>query len=104
MQAKAPEYLGIEVLRVDIEAGESPDQQKVHIMAMVDKVNRTASGLKESDVIHFTYAITDRPKGWPGAGEIPILSEKDKTVAYLSGIENSTNYRPAAGAMSFRNF
>ncbi len=104
MQAAATEHLMIEVLRVDIEAGDVPEQQKVHLTALVSSVTRTANNLKAGEVLSVTYAVTDRPKGWAGPGEIPILSEKDKTVAYLAKIGESPDYRPAAGAMSFRNF
>ena len=104
MQSKASEYLNIEVLRVDIEAGETPDQQRIHIMALVEKVNRSSNNLKEGEVVKFVYTVTSHPKGWNGPAEIPILSEKDKAIAYLSRVENSPDYRPTAGAMSFRNF
>jgi len=104
MQAAAPERLEIQVLRVDIEAGDVPEQLKVHLTALVNSVARTASNLKPGEVLNVTYVVADRPKSWAGPGEIPILSEKDKTVAYLAKVDESPDYRPAAGAMSFRNF
>ena len=104
MQAKATEFLNIEVLQVDIEAGKSPDEQRVHIKAMIEKVNRTANGLKDGGIVNIVYTVTAHPSGWTGPREIPILSEKDKTVAYLARVENSLEYQPTAGAMSFRNF
>ena len=104
MQSKASEFLNIEVLRVDIEAGENPDQQRIHITALVEKANRTSHNLKGGEIVNVVYTVTAHPKGWTGPGEIPILAEKDKTLAYLSRAENSTEYVPTAGAMSFRNF
>ena len=104
MQTKSPEYLNIEVLRVNIEAGSKPDQQLVHVMAIVGKVIRTSNGLKEGDVVNIVYSVTAHAPGWAGPREIPILAEKDSTVAYLARLENSLNYTPTAGSMSFRNF
>lgn len=103
MQTKASECLDIEVLRVEIEPGETADKQTVHVTALVSQVHRSANGLKNGDVINILYTVTDHPKGWVGPGEIPILSERDKTVAYL-GKDDSGDYKPVAGTMSFRNF
>ena len=75
MQAKAPEYLRIEVLRVNVEPGESPTQQRVHVVALTTEVFRTKSG----------------------------PNEKERTVAYLAKTEGS-DFVPAAGRMSFINF
>lgn len=104
LQAKAPEYLEIEVLRVDVEPGGTPNQQKVQIMALVNKVMRSVSNLKEGDLINILYTVTDQPKDRRGPREIPILSEKDKTVAYLIKTAGTNNYIPAAKAMTFQNF
>ncbi|MCK9588049.1 MAG: hypothetical protein WC076_04530 [Terrimicrobiaceae bacterium] len=103
MQKAATEVVGIEVLRVDIEPGDSPERQNVHLMALVNTVTRAAN-VKEGDVIHIRYTVADREKGWVGPGEIPILGEKDKTVAYLVKDSASEDFHPAAGAMSFRDF
>ena len=46
MQAKAPEYFKIEILRVDVEPGETPTQQRVQVVALTTEVLRTASGAK----------------------------------------------------------
>jgi hypothetical protein len=55
-------------------------------------------------LITITYTVTDREKGWTGPGEVPIPQEKDKIVAYIVKDAISSDYHPAAGAMSFRNF
>jgi hypothetical protein len=103
MQAKAPEYLKIEVLRVDVSPGEKPGEQAVHVVAMVTQVIRTASGVKPDDIINIFYTITEHPKGWTGPGAIPLLQDKQQTVAYLSKQENG-DFKPEAGRMSFSNF
>jgi len=103
-QKSAPELLNIEILRVEIEPGDAPERQNVRIMALVNKVTRTATDVKEGGLINIFYTVTARQNGWAGPGEIPILEEKDKTVAYLTKVEASDEYAPAAGAMTFRNF
>ncbi len=103
MQAKAPEYLRIEVLRVDVEPGESPTQQRVHVVALTTEVLRTTSGLKPGEIVNIFYTVTDHPQGWAGPGEVPIPNEKERSVAYLVKTEGS-DFAPAAGRMSFINF
>jgi len=103
MQKAATEVVDIEVLRVDVEPGDAPDRQNILIMALVNSVTRSAN-VKEGDLINIQYTVTSREKGWTGPGEIPILGEKDKTIAYLIKDQDSDNFHPAAGAMSYRNF
>lgn len=103
MQAKASDYVRIEVLRVDVEPGDSPDQQKVSVVAVVTEVIRSASGLQSSDIINLSYTVTEHPPGWAGPGAVPILTEKQVTVAYLNKGE-SGDFTPAAGRMTFENF
>ena len=103
MQAKAPEYFKVEILRVDVEPGETPIQQKVHLVALVTEVIRTATGAKPDEIVNILYTITEHPKGWAGPGSVPIPSEKERTVAYLSKTE-AGDFEPAAGRMSFTNF
>lgn len=103
MQTKAPEYLKIEVLRVDVSPGEKAEEQVVHVVAMVTQVIRTASDVKTDDIINIFYTITERPKGWVGPGAIPLLTDKQQTVAYLEKGETN-EYKPVAGRMSFSNF
>ena len=103
MQAKAPEYLKVEILRVDVEPGENPTQQKIHLVALVTEVFRTASGAKPNEIVNIVYTVTEHPRGWTGPGSVPIPGEKEKTVAYLSRTE-AGDFEPAAGRMSFTNF
>ncbi|TSA32769.1 MAG: hypothetical protein D4R65_08935 [Verrucomicrobiaceae bacterium] len=104
MHKAASDLLTIEVLRVEIEPGDAPERQNVHVMALVNGVTRSASSVKEGDLINVVYTVTARGKGWAGPGEIPILEEKDKTMAYLAKDTDKGEFHPAAGAMSFRNF
>ncbi len=104
MQKAAPELVTIEVLRVEIEPGDAPGRQNVLVMALVDGVTRTASEVADGDLINISYTVTDREKGWVGPGEIPVLEDSVKTVAYLVKDPETGNFHPAAGAMSFRNF
>ena len=103
MQAAATEAVEIEVLRVDVEPGQEPGQQNIQLMALVNKITRSAN-VKENDMINIHYTVTSREKGWVGPGEVPILAEKDQTIAYLVKDPEKDVYHPAAGAMSFRNF
>jgi len=104
MQTGAPEYVKIEVLRVDVSPGEKPEDQNIHVVAMVTQVMRTASEIKPDDIINIFYTITEQPKGWVGPGAIPLLTEKQQTVAYLEKKDVPTEYKPVAGRMSFSNF
>jgi phenylpyruvate tautomerase PptA (4-oxalocrotonate tautomerase family) len=103
LQRKAPEYLKIEILQVNVERGETPTQQKVHIIALATDVFRTASGLKPNEILNIYYSVTEHPRGWAGPGEVPILSAKERSVAYLSRIDGG-DFAPAAGRMSFSDF
>jgi phenylpyruvate tautomerase PptA (4-oxalocrotonate tautomerase family) len=103
MQAKASEYFKVEILRVDVEPGETPTQQKVHLVALITEVIRTASGAKPNEIINILYTVTEHPKGWVGPGAVPIPNEKERTVAYLSRT-GAGDFEPAAGRMSFTNF
>lgn len=103
-QKAAPERLKIEVMRVDVEPGDQPGQQRVVAAALVSEVTRTASELVPGQLIDIVYTITERPRGFSGPGEVPLLSERDVTVAYLARSAETAVYAPAAGVMSFRDF
>ena len=93
MQGAATEFLEIEILRVDIEPGSAEGSQNVHLVALVNKVTRAAN-----------VTVAAHEKGWTGPREIPILEEKEKTIAYLTKDPVTDNFHPAAGVMSFCNF
>jgi hypothetical protein len=103
MQAKAPEYFKIEILRVDVAPGETPTQQNVQLVALINQVLRSASGAKPNEIINIVYSVTEHPRSWAGPGPVPIPREKEQTVAYLRKLEVG-DFEPAAGRMTFTNF
>ena len=104
MQAKAPEFLEIQVMRVEIEPGENIEDQKISLLARVEKVHRTDTKLQAGDLLTIIYTVTDRPRGWVGPGAVPILNEGDRNVAYLLKGDKPDEFKPAAGAMTFHHF
>jgi hypothetical protein len=104
MQKRASDFIQIEVLRVDIEPGDQPNQQRIVATALVSEVTRSQSDLKPGDFVTITYVVTEHPEGWVGPGEIPILAEKEQTIAYLTKNDATGEFTPAAGRMSFANF
>jgi len=104
MQAKAPECLQINVLKVEIEPGAQEDQQNIHLIANVLNIARSADGLKKGAIIHILYTVTDHQQPWVGPGQVPILKEGATNVAYLEKGEKPDVFLPAAGIMSFRHF
>lgn len=104
MQTKAPEFLEIEVLRVNVEPAQDPTSQTIKAMVLVNKVDRSATSVNPGDIINIVYTLTERPKGWVGPGAIPLLTEKEKTIAYLKKDDASGDFSPVAGIMSFQNF
>lgn len=104
MQAAAPEYLTLEILRVNIERGAEQGQQDVEITARLVKVNRSSANLQPGGLLNILYTLTDRSPGFVGPGQVTIPAEGDNTVAYLKNGEKPDEFVPAAGAMTFRNF
>lgn len=104
MQDEAPEFLNLDILRVDVAPETEPDRQNVHITARIVRVNRTSSNLQVGGVLNILYTLTSRPTGFVGPGHVSIPSEGDKTVAYLKNMAKPDEFEPAAGAMTFRNF
>ncbi len=104
MQAKAPEFLEVEVLSVGVKPSEAPNEKKITLTARVGKTFRSASGVGEGAIISITYSEVARPTGWVGPGRVPIRTEGDKKVAYLEKGPKPNQYLPAAGAMTFQQF
>lgn len=103
MQSDSPDVLRINILRVDSDPA-TPETTSVTILAEIVKIGRSSGELKKGDLITIKYQVTERPKGWVGPGEIPIPEINTETVAFLKPIENSSDFAPAAGAMSFSTF
>ena len=104
MQAAAPEYLDVEILRVDIKPGAETGQQDIEVTARILKVHRTASNLQPGGMLNILYSLSARPPGFVGPGQVTLPVEGDKTVAYLKNGEKPDEFVPAAGTMTFRNF
>jgi len=104
MQAKAPEFFEVEILRSDVKPEDGPNDKKITLTARVSKTFRTATGIIEGAVITITYTEVARPAGWAGPGRVPILKEGDKKVAFLEKGPKPNQYLPAAGAMTFQQF
>lgn len=104
MHESAPEKLEIEVLQVDIKSDGESGKQTVDAVVRVEKVLRTATNVVADDIIRIAYTIEERPKGWAGPGEVPLLQENERTIAYLKRPSEVDPYGPAAGRMSFLNF
>ena len=104
MQAAAPEYLEVEILRVEIKPGAELGQQDVEITARIAKVIRSSANLQPGGMLNILYTLTARPPGFVGPGQVTVPVEGDKTVAYLKNGEKPEEFEPAAGAMTFRNF
>jgi phenylpyruvate tautomerase PptA (4-oxalocrotonate tautomerase family) len=103
MQAKAPEFFKIEIVRVDVTPGETPTEQRVQLVALISQVLRSASAAKPNEIINIVYTVTEHPRGWAGPGPVPIPREKERTVAYLKKLPVG-DFEPAAGRMTFTNF
>jgi hypothetical protein len=101
-QRLAPEHLQLHIL--DVTTASVSAETRVRVLAIVTRVMRTASKIKNNDQLEIEYRITLHPKRWCGPGEIPLLKNQENTVAYLTKPEGKDFYIPAAGAMSFRNF
>ena len=104
MQAKAPEFFKVEVLRVDVKPSEATNEKKITLTARVGKIFRTATGISEGAVITITYTEVPSPTGWAGPDRVPILNEGDKKIAFLEKGPKPNQYLPAAGAMTFERF
>jgi len=104
MQAKAPEFFEVEILRSDVNPGDGPNDKKITLTARVSKTFRTATGISEGVVITITYTEVARPAGSAGPGRIPILKEGDTKIAFLEKGPKPNQYLPAAGAMTFERF
>jgi hypothetical protein len=104
MQAKAGDVVTVEVLRVENTPGADANQQQIAVLAQVSDVRRSTDGLKAGDFVTITYTINKHQAGWVGPGEIPLLAEKAETIAYLTKDQDTGNYSPAAGRMSFSDF
>jgi hypothetical protein len=70
--------------------------------AQVQKVERTATNLKEGDTIQIKYTHFRPKEPTPGPSEAPILKEGQTCPAFLRQLFGATSYMPAAGGFTFQ--
>lgn len=108
MQASAPEAVVIHVTSIKTEVGKPEDSSvesaplMVTAQAVVIRVIRTATDLKNGSVIFLLYGHALPAPGQSSYVPIPVLKNNTEYTAYLAGgPPNKNPYRPAAGAQSF---
>jgi hypothetical protein len=101
MQAKAPEYLTIEVLSVQTQQSVEAQgvQIKVEVQAKVRTAQRSKAGVKEGQVITIRYGHMVYNQPPPGPSQVPILKKETVCPAYLE--KKGDQFAPAAGGYSF---
>ena len=77
MQAKAPEFFEVEILRSDVKTGDAPNEKKITLTARVGKTIRTTTGISEGAVITITYTAVAHPAGG-SAGHGPAGDCRDR--------------------------
>lgn len=103
-QEKAPESLSVRVQSVKTRETDEPRRKliDVRIVAQVEQVHRSQTGLKRGDVIHIKYLHSQYKEPLAGPSEVPILQEEQIYPAYLLKNEQEETFTPAAGGYSFR--
>lgn len=104
MQDAATEVFRIHVLQVLKSETSNPHQTEIRIVADVVKVGHATTKIRAGEIITIQYVVTEHPPGWSGPGEVPVPEQGDEVPAFLKRSENTTDYTPAAGAMTFRTF
>lgn len=101
-QNEAPEAVTITVRKVELTEKEEKHFKLVSIVAeaLVDKVTRSATGLKPGDLIHISYVHHKYKEPVPGPSEPDILAEGKSYPAFLE--KRDTTYGIAARGYSFR--
>jgi hypothetical protein len=103
-QRTAPEALEIKVRTVTSSKARQAGETVVtnDVAAEVQKVVRSASGLKPRARIRIRYTqrIPDRPM--VGPSRVPTLKRGQVCPAYLEQVKDGKSYAPAAGGYSFQ--
>jgi hypothetical protein len=107
-QNKAPEVLTIRVGEVRPVVTSEPHRSgdgllirtRVDAEATVEKVERSASGLKPGDVIRIRYTATRADPPIAGPRPLPVLKRGETYPAFLLGVSKGL-YAPAAKGASF---
>jgi hypothetical protein len=102
LQEKSPEALNIKVESVKTDKSEEPTLTRLSITAeaRVEKVTRSASGLKPGDKIRISYTYVNHKQPIVGPSEPDLLKEGRSYPAFLTGKDGV--YTPAARGYSFR--
>lgn len=103
-QREAPEALTITVRAAKITQANEWKAKRSSIVAeaQVDSVTRSASGLKQGDVIRIGYEHRSYRQPVAGPSQPDILREARSYPAFLRKRDDGT-YAPAAGGYSFRH-
>ena len=103
-QRAAPESLEIRVRSVKSSRTKKADHTLIthNVDADVQKVARTATGLKPGATItiRYTQRVPDQPL--PGPSEVPTLKKAQVCPAFLARMKKENTYAPAAGGYSFQ--
>jgi hypothetical protein len=102
MQDGAAEALQIKVQSVSSKETKQNGDVLVDytVRAKVQKVERSASGVKPADMITIRYEQRRRAKPMPGPSEVPTLTKGKSYPAFLRS-EKKGGFSPAAGGQSF---
>ena len=102
-QQAAPEAVEIEVRSVKATKARTFTHTEVtnRVEAVVQKVTRSASGLKPGAVIRIVYTQRRHYSPIAGPSEVPSLKEGQVCPAYLTHTKEGDLYSPAAGGYSF---
>jgi hypothetical protein len=104
LQAKSPEALTIKVESVSIATSDEPSLKRLTITAeaRVEKVVRSASGLKPGDAIRLSYVRLEHKQPMPGPSEPEVLQKDRSYPAFLVKAAEDQVYSLAARSYSFR--
>lgn len=100
-QNSAPEYLVVEVLRVERPLLTFSSNIPISANLRVLSVHRSASGLQPGDEITVRYEHFRPQRGWTGPRPIPVLQKGQSYPAFLAWSPDEGCYGPAARGASF---
>ncbi len=99
----SPERVDITVLNVKADECPAGEFCRIDVVARVDKVYRTVTGIKEGDQIKIKYERLNPPEGYEGLTPITFLQTGQTYPAFLQTYRFSW-YVPVAGVASFLSF
>lgn len=105
-QDRAPEALTVKVLSVrttvttERHRAGVVTQTRVEAQAQVERVDRSATGLKPGDALRINYTISRAQPPVEGPRELPLLKGGASTPVFLLAISRGV-YGPAAKGASF---